>query len=148
MTRLEMPALTTVTGDVLVESSLIEQVIAPRLQTIGGGLNLRNFTSPMALREFQADLTRVDGGSWIRGTQLPNLQVFRQMTALASLILQENAAMTDLSGMEQVTDIPGIVILWSNPLVTDLQAFAGVRSINTLAIGFNDRLTSLTGPTT
>ena len=60
--------------------------------------------------------------------------------------IRNNAALTSLSGLENITSVGGSLSIWNNATLTNLSGFVNITSVGgSLYIDENDVLTSLSG---
>lgn len=102
--------------------------------------------SQSAVNAFDASCTHIKGDITISGTDITDLSPLKNVENIdGKLVIQGNASLASLSGLEKLTTVKNLFIL-SNGSLTDLTGLDGLTSISgTSQIQFLNALTSLKG---
>lgn len=143
-----LSAVTTVTGDLILRNPSFDLADLNGLQnliTVGGDLEIIKTDNVSNFDEL-SNLQLVGGELYLwNNSSLNNMSGLSNLQTIGGLVVTNNDALTDLTGLQNVVgDTPSITIN-ENDALTSLSDFPSIESVGSLTIQNNNVLANLDG---
>ncbi len=133
---------TDITGDIVVNlsSSFSNINFLSNVETVSGDLTIRGFS--ITNIEGLSNLTSVGGTFTLEFLPVTSLTNLSSLESVGSLSLNNVDTLSDLTGLENLTNIDDVLFITSNNLLTSISALDNVNSnLTEIQVRFNGLLT-------
>jgi len=106
------------------------------------------FTTQTQIDNFSASYpgcTVIEGNVKISGANISNLNGLSGLTAVKSILIEQNPVLTNLNGLGNLTTVEQDIAVRDNASLTSLSGLGGLISVPIVYIGNNNALPNLTG---